>query len=130
MPVYQTRLKSRADVAERTMAFQLEKPSGFQFKPGQYLDLTLIDSPRMDSQGAVRTLSIASAPYDEDLLIATRLRDSAFKRLIATLPLGTELKFEGPPGVVHSAQEPGKGCGFLGRRHWNHPFPQHRASSN
>ncbi|HVB57983.1 MAG TPA: FAD-dependent oxidoreductase [Candidatus Acidoferrales bacterium] len=113
MPVYQTRLKTRADVAERTMAFQLEKPSGFQFKPGQYLDLTLIDPPQMDSQGAVRTLSIASAPYEDDLLVATRLRDSAFKRLIMTLPLGTELKFEGPMGSFTLHKNSAKAAVFL-----------------
>ena len=43
MTTYQTRLRSREEVADRTMAFHLQKPAGFQFKPGQYIDLALID---------------------------------------------------------------------------------------
>lgn len=49
MPAFRTKLKNRSEIAEHTMAFHLEKPSGFEFKPGQYLDLTLIDPPEMDS---------------------------------------------------------------------------------
>ena len=113
MPAYKSKLKNRAEIADRTMAFQFEKPSGFQFKPGQYLDLTLIDPPQMDSQGAVRTFSIASAPYEDDLLVATRLRGSTFKRVIATLPLGTELKFEGPMGSFTLHKNPAKAAVFM-----------------
>ena len=71
MTTYQSRLKSREEVAEGTMAFHLEKPAGFQFKAGQYLDVTLINPPEIDSQGVVRTFSIASAPYENELLVAT-----------------------------------------------------------
>ena len=110
MPAYKTKLKNRSEVAERTLAFYLEKPPDFQFKPGQYVDLTLIDPREMDSEGAVRTFSIASAPYDNDLIVATRMRDSAFKRVMAKLPLGTELKFEGPMG---SFTLPSKAAVFL-----------------
>ncbi len=113
MPAYKTTLKNCTEVAERTMAFYLEKPPGFQFKPGQYLDLTLIDPPEMDSQGTVRTFSIASAPYEEDLMVATRIRDSAFKRVIAKLPLGTDLKFEGPMGSFTLHKNSAKAAVFL-----------------
>jgi len=113
MPIYQTKLENRCEVAERTMAFYLEKPPGFQFKPGQYVDLTLIDPPEMDSSGAVRTFSIASAPYENNLVVATRMRDSAFKRVMAKLPVGTDLKFEGPMGSFTLHKNPSKAAVFL-----------------
>ena len=37
---YASKLLNRADAAEGTMAFQFEKPPGFDFKPGQSADLT------------------------------------------------------------------------------------------
>jgi NAD(P)H-flavin reductase len=40
------KLKDRKEVAEGTMAFRFEKPSGWTFKPGQYLDMTLLDPRR------------------------------------------------------------------------------------
>lgn len=113
MPAYKVKLKKRSEIAERTMAFCLERPSGFLFKAGQYLDVTLIDPPEMDSEGPVRSFSIASAPYEENLVVATRMRDSAFKRAIARVPLGTELKIEGPLGSFTLHQNAGKAAVFL-----------------
>ena len=98
MTTYQSRLRGREEVAEGTMAFHLEKPAGFQFKAGQYVDISLINPPETDSQGIIRSFSIASAPYENELLVVTRMRNSAFKRVLAILPLGTEVKLEGPMG--------------------------------
>ncbi len=113
MSVHATRLTKRSEIAERTMAFQLQKPSGFQFRAGQYADVTLLNPPPMDSQGAVRTFSIASAPYEDHLLFATRLRDSTFKRVFASLPLGTEIQLEGPMGSFTLHKNPSKAAVFL-----------------
>jgi ferredoxin-NADP reductase len=76
---YRPRLFNRTEVAEGTMAFHFEKPSGFDFKAGQAADMTLLNPPETDSEGNVRTFSIASAPFENELMIATRMRDSAFK---------------------------------------------------
>ena len=43
--VGQPKLLNRVEVAEGTMAFHFEKPPGFDFKPGQAVDLTLLNSP-------------------------------------------------------------------------------------
>ncbi|MBI1874064.1 MAG: hypothetical protein HYZ58_10825 [Acidobacteria bacterium] len=82
------RLRRRDEVAERTMAFHVDKPPSFRFKEGQSVDLTLIDPPESDSEGNTRTFSIASAPQDQQLMIATRMRDTAFERVLASLPIG------------------------------------------
>lgn len=64
---YLVKLQDRRHVAERTMAFQFEKPEGFAFKAGQFIDMTLIKPSETDGEGNGRAFSIASAP-DEGML--------------------------------------------------------------
>jgi ferredoxin-NADP reductase len=104
VPNYKVKLIKKEEVAEGTMAFYLEKPAGFQFKPGQFANLTLLNPPETDAEGNVRTLSIASAPFETDLMFATRMRDTAFKRVLKAMPLGAEITLGGPFGsfTLHS----------------------------
>jgi ferredoxin-NADP reductase len=110
---YTTRLKNRTEVAEGTMAFHFERPRNFQFVPGQFVDLTLIDPPETDDEGNGRTFSIASAPYEEGLMFATRLRDTAFKRVLRTLPIEAKLQLEGPFGMMTLDKEESRPAVFL-----------------
>src|SRR5437588_10185511 len=89
---YRPKLLRRVEVAEGTMAFRFEKPPGFDFKPGQSADVTLLNPPETDSEGNVRTFSIASATFEDQLMFATRMRDTAFKRSQKKTPLGTVVK--------------------------------------
>ncbi|MBZ5537708.1 MAG: FAD-dependent oxidoreductase [Acidobacteriia bacterium] len=86
------------------MAFRFEKPSKWTFKAGQFLDMTLLDPSETDAEGNTRTFSIASAPHEETLMVATRMRDTAFKRVLNTMPLESVVKIEGPSGnlTLHS----------------------------
>jgi ferredoxin-NADP reductase len=97
----------REDVAEGTMAFHFAKAPDFEFRAGQAMDITLIDPPETDGEGNTRAFSIASAPFDGDLMIATRMRDSAFKRVLRKAELGLNVKIEGPSGslVLHRKAE-------------------------
>jgi ferredoxin-NADP reductase len=97
-PITTSKLLSRHEVAEGTMAFRFERPSNWIFKAGQYLDMTFLDPAETDSEGNVRSFSIASDPHEEILMVATRMRDTAFKRVLKTMPLGTAVKIEGPSG--------------------------------
>ncbi len=72
MPQYTVKLLKQETVAERTEAFYFEKPAGFTFRAGQYLDMTLLDPPETDAEGNIRSFSIASAPHDPHLMIAAR----------------------------------------------------------
>jgi len=101
-------LKGRSEVAERTLEIRFDKPAGMKFKAGQYMDLTLIDPPETDEEGNTRTFSINSAPDDPELWFTTRLRDSAFKRTIRTMPLGAQVKAEGPFGSFTLHNNPGR----------------------
>lgn len=95
------------EIAERTMAFHLSRPAGFEFRAGQSIDLTLIEPPEMDDEGSTRAFSLAGAPSDSDLMVATRMRDTAFKRVLKSLTPGAKLKLEGPSGsfVLHRKAE-------------------------
>jgi ferredoxin-NADP reductase len=93
-----SKLVGRDEVAERTMAFRFEKPSKWTFKAGQFLDVTLLDPSETDAEGNSRTFSIASAPHEATLMVATRMRDTAFKRVLQAMPLGSAVRIEGPSG--------------------------------
>ncbi|MGH8286039.1 MAG: ferredoxin--NADP reductase [Steroidobacteraceae bacterium] len=104
MTTHQVRLEQREEIAVGTMAFHFEKPADFSFKPGQAVDLILIDPPSTDAQGARHTFSLVSAPSQGELIVATRMRDTAFKRALKSLPIGSPAKLEGPFGslTLHS----------------------------
>jgi ferredoxin-NADP reductase len=112
--VYASRLLNRAEVAEGTLAFHFEKPPGFDFKPGQAADLTLLNPPETDSEGNVRTFSIASAPFEDQLMFATRMRDTAFKRSLKKIPLGTVVKMDSAMGSFTLHKNSAKPAVFLG----------------
>lgn len=99
MSVHEVKLKGRLAVAEGTMAFGFSKPDGFVFKAGQAIRLELIDPPAEAGQGS-RTLSLVSAPFEQELVVATRMRDSAFKRALKALPDGAGIRIDGPFGEL------------------------------
>lgn len=85
-------------IAEETMLFRFKKPDGFEFRAGQFCDFTLTDPPETDAEGNTRAFSIAAAPQDLDLVIATRMRDTAFKRTLEKANVGMPIKIDGPMG--------------------------------
>ena len=103
---YSIRLTERRLVAEGTMAFYFDKPTQFVFTPGQFVDLTLPHPSETNAAGNTRAFSIASAPQESTLMVATRLRDTAFKRELQRIPLGSIIRMEGPFGklALHADQ--------------------------
>lgn len=101
MSVYQTSLLGRKKVADGTMVFQFDKPKHFDFKPGQYIDLTIPDPEDRTASCITHTFSIASSPLTRDLVVTTRMRNTRFKRTLAVLPIGTAARIEGPMGSFH-----------------------------
>jgi len=88
------------EVAADARALRFTKPAGFTFVPGQFANFNLIDPPASDAAGPLRSFSIASAPHEHEIMIAARMRKSAFKRTLATLPMGARLEMEGPYGIL------------------------------
>ena len=79
-------------VAEGTTAFHFSKPDGFAFKPGQAIDIVL--------PVGRHAFSIVSAPFEDRLTIATRMRPSDFKRALAALAPGDTVGIDGPFGSL------------------------------
>jgi ferredoxin-NADP reductase len=94
------RLQRRGEVADRTMAFHFDKPAGFDFKPGQAIDLVLPETAGLGAEGSRHAFSIVSAPHQAELVVATRMRGSAYKNALARLPIGAPAEIEGPFGSL------------------------------
>jgi ferredoxin-NADP reductase len=74
---------------------------------------TLVDPREEDAAGPSRAFTIASAPHERELMIATRMRDSAFKRFLGTAQPGTKLEMEGPLGVMVLHEDASRPAVFL-----------------
>lgn len=92
------KLTRKETIADGTMAFHFAKPAGFEFRAGQFAEFTLIDPPETDEEGNGRAFSLAQALDEPDLVVATRMRDTAYKRVLKDLSIGTEVKLDGPYG--------------------------------
>lgn len=101
MTTYATTLEAREEIAEGTMAFRMRRPGGFDFKPGQAIDVILTSSASApDDQSARHTFSIVTAPFENDLMVATRMRDSAYKRALKSMTVGSPITIDGPSGSL------------------------------
>ncbi len=105
---YETRLLRRETIAEGTVAFYFERPAGFAFQAGQNATFSLVEPKEHDSLGPSRTFTLASAPHEAELMVATRMRDTAFKRILRSAPPGTRLRLDGPAGSMVLGAEAGK----------------------
>jgi len=91
------RLRTSETLADGTMAFHFEKPAGFAFKPGQAIELLL---PDVDGSEAGHAFSLVNAPFEDALVVATRMRDTAYKRALRRLAPGAPVRLEGPFGSL------------------------------
>ncbi len=113
MAGYQLKLKRKQQVAEGTLALYFDKPDGFSFQAGQCARLVLIDPPETDDEGNGRILSLASTPAESELMFATRIRDSAFKRVLSALTPGAEFTLKGPYGDFTLPADPARELVFI-----------------
>src|ERR1700688_3179268 len=100
MTPYKVSLQAHKTLCAGTSAFYFAKPEGFEFEAGQFVNFTLLSPGDTDQEGNTRALSIASAPHERNLMVAMRLRTTAFKRTLNSLPLGTELLLQRPYGSM------------------------------
>ena len=94
------RIKEKREVAKGTLMVVFDLlGSEVDFRPGQYFWVTLLDPPYDDEKGPRRHISVVTSPNERGVLgLCTRLRDSAFKRSLAELPVGAEVEVEEPKG--------------------------------
>lgn len=106
-------LKRKEEIAQGTMSFHFAKPAGFSFRPGQAIDLVLADPTIRGTDAARHAFSIVSAPHEDELAIATRMRDSPYKNALARLPLGATAEIDGPFGALTLHNKPERAGVFI-----------------
>jgi ferredoxin-NADP reductase len=95
------RIKEKQEVAKGTLLVTFDLlGEQVDFTAGQYFFVTLPDIGHQDERGLRRHISVVTSPNEKGVLgLATRLRDSAFKRSLADLPIGAEVEVEPPRGA-------------------------------
>jgi ferredoxin-NADP reductase/nitrite reductase/ring-hydroxylating ferredoxin subunit len=84
------------------MTFKLERAK-LDYSAGQFGYFKL-DGVTGDPKGPIRHFSLASSPTEPDyLLISTRIRETPYKRALASLEIGSKIQAWGPQGefVLH-----------------------------
>jgi ferredoxin-NADP reductase len=97
----QARIKEKRQVAKGTLMVVFDLLGAeVDFRPGQYFWVTLLNPPYEDEKGPRRHISVVTSPTERGVLgLATRLRDTAFKRSLVELPEGAEADVEEPKGT-------------------------------
>lgn len=91
---YISKLIKKDIIAAETMAFEFEKPEGFKFEPGQFILIKSLN----ENNKIQAVFSIASTPYEPNIMIAMRMRNSLFKNWLKNLEIGSEIGINGPKG--------------------------------
>jgi ferredoxin-NADP reductase len=96
----QARIKEKREIAKGTLLVTFDLlGEKVEFRPGQYFFVTLPDVGHQDDKGLRRHITVVTSPNEKGVLgFATRMRDSAFKRSLRELPVGTEVEVEQPKG--------------------------------
>jgi ferredoxin-NADP reductase len=95
------RIKEKREIAKGTILVIFDLlGEEVDFIPGQYFFVTLPDIGHQDEKGLRRHITVVTSPNDRGVLgLATRMRDSAFKRSLDELPVGTDVEVEQPKGA-------------------------------
>jgi ferredoxin-NADP reductase len=101
------RIKDKQEVAKGTLLVTFDLlGEEVDFRPGQYFFVTLPDAGHQDDKGLRRHITVVTSPNEKGILgLATRMRDSAFKRTLGELPVGTEVDVEPPKGKFALPEE-------------------------
>ena len=87
------------EVAKGTLLVTLTVENYPDYRPGAYFWVELPERGHDDEKGLRRHISLVTSPSEKGLVgLATRLRDSAFKRTLAALEVGDEVVVEEPKG--------------------------------
>jgi len=93
------KLTNKKKESDGVWTFEFEKPVKFNYKPGQYVYLTLPKLNYPDPRGATRHFTLSSSPSEDLLAVTTIIRpESGYKQTLAELVLGTEIDADGPQG--------------------------------
>jgi ferredoxin-NADP reductase len=110
----QAKIKEKREVAKGTLMVTFDLlGEEVDFTPGQYFWVELLNPPHEDEKGARRHITVVTSPTEGVLGLATRLRDSAFKKSLAELPEGAPVDVEQPKGSFLLPEDTSKEYVFL-----------------
>jgi ferredoxin-NADP reductase len=93
------RVAEKREVAKGTLLVLFAVEGYPDYRPGHYFWVELPDRGHEDEKGLRRHISLVTSPTEHGVVgLATRLRDTAFKRTLAELELGDEVEVEEPKG--------------------------------
>jgi ferredoxin-NADP reductase len=108
-------IKEKREVARGTLLVTFDLlGEEVDFAPGQYFFVTLPDIGHQDDRGLRRHITVATSPSETGVLgFATRMRDSAFKRSLAELPVAADVEVEPPKGSFALPEDPSRPLVFV-----------------
>jgi ferredoxin-NADP reductase len=111
----QARIKAKQEVAQGTLLVTLDLlGEQMDFTPGQYFHVTLPSLGDDDAKGLRRHITVVTSPNERGVLgFATRMRDSAFKRTLRELPVGSDVEVEPPKGSFRLPDDPSRPLVFV-----------------
>lgn len=111
----QAQIKDKKEVAKGTLMVTFDLlGEEVHFQPGQYFWVELPNRGHDDERGLRRHISIVTSPNERGVLgLATRIRDTAFKRTLAELEVGDEVIVEEPKGDFHLPEDTSKEYVFI-----------------
>ena len=109
------RIKEKQEVARETLLVTFDLlGEEVDFRPGQYFFVTLPDVGYEDEKGLRRHITVVTSPNERGVLgLATRMRNTAFKRSLRELPVGTEIEVEAPKGNFVLPADPSRPLVFV-----------------
>ncbi len=95
----QATVSETREVAKGTLLVLFAAADYPAYTPGHYFWVELPDRGHSDDRGLRRHISIVTSPTEPGIVgLATRLRDTAFKRTLSELEVGDEVQVEEPKG--------------------------------
>ena len=89
----------KREVAKGTLLVLFAVEDYPDYRPGHYFWVELPDRGHQDEKGLRRHISLVTSPTEPGVVgLATRLRDTAFKRTLGELEVGDEVQVEEPKG--------------------------------
>jgi ferredoxin-NADP reductase len=89
----------KREVAKGTLLVLFAVEDYPEYRPGAYFWVELPDRGHTDEKGLRRHISLVTSPTEDGVVgLATRLRETAFKRTLAELEVGDEVQVEEPKG--------------------------------
>lgn len=107
MSTYDVQLLGRREIADGTMEHRFTWPENFSFKAGQAVEVILPEP------AGGHAFSLVNAPHQHEIVVATRMRDSAYKKALRALPIGASVKVDGPFGSLTLHRNPSRAAVFI-----------------